>query len=104
VWSRYLCGAMIDDGYTGIIERNARLRARFYAADKIVMEQFQLRLANWVHSNIWDRRDAQEASARMNSLAYSHSTPNLDTLRGCEICEMNTTPTLHRIESLPTVR
>lgn len=86
MWCRYLCGAILDAGYTGIVDRNLRLRSRYHAAEKIIEEQFVQRRTNWVRSQTWDRKDAVEILDRMDSLGYNHSIAITDDFRGCEVC------------------
>lgn len=62
VWARYHCIVLFDEEYSGIVEREPLARARFYAAQKVIEEPFNLRTEQWVHSATV-RRDNTAAAA-----------------------------------------
>jgi hypothetical protein len=42
-------------------------------------------MSQWVHSNIWNRPDAEDISHRMESLAYNNSSTQVVDC-ACEVC------------------
>lgn len=50
IWAHHLCAVTIDEGWSGVVDRDREMRLRYQAAEKVVEESFNLRAAQWVFS------------------------------------------------------